>query len=118
MKFRHLLGLALCLCSAFALADGNSLLPGCQAFINAVDDGQTPTTTQAFKGGHCAGLVQAVGQLGPMLPPEMRSCAPDGASITQGVRIVAKWMKENPSFLNLDETALVTTAFNQVYPCK
>ncbi len=117
MKLCHLLAF-LCLASMAALADSNKLLSSCQVLIKSLESGRDPSPTEAFAAGHCAGLVQAVSQLGQDLPGDMKSCTPDGMPVSQGVRVVVKWLKENPEFLSYDEIVLLPTVFNQIYPCK
>jgi hypothetical protein len=112
------LALLLCLPSAAAFSDGNELLAGCQVFITTLENGRTPSPSDAFTAGHCAGLVQGVSQVGQELPADMRSCSPDGMPVSQGARVLIKWLKANPEILNRDETALTVAAFNQTYPCK
>lgn len=109
------------LASGSALADGNSLLTQCQASIRFMNNNSD--STNDFGQGKCLGIVEAV--IGTtvirneQLLKESRVCFPEGGITNgQGIRIVVKYLQENPSLLHLSDTLLTMVALGQAYPCK
>lgn len=99
--------------------DGNYLLEQCQSFIKLVDSERDYIAVNA---GACGGFVQGVSDtiyfLGDELPKEAKFCEPNGTTNTQLVRIVVKYLKDNPKLLNTSKTSLVWSALQDAYPCK
>ncbi|MNC75341.1 hypothetical protein D3C75_1268560 [compost metagenome] len=57
--------------------------------------------------------------LNSALQKESRTCWPkDGISNQQAVRIVVKYLNDNPAKLNKDQTFLTMMALREAYPCK
>lgn len=102
-----------------AMADGNKLLSQCKIAIrgNAGAD-----TNDAFQAGLCFGLVQGVQETllayDNDLPKVKRTCIPDGITKNQSVKIVYKFLEDNPKYLHELETILVIAAFQDAFPCK
>lgn len=102
-----------------AMADGNKLLSQCKIAIrgNAGAD-----TNDAFQAGLCFGLVQGIHETlltyDNDLPKEKRICIPDGITKNQSVKIVYKFLEDNPKYLHELETILVIAAFQDAFPCK
>jgi hypothetical protein len=46
------------------------------------------------------------------------ACVPSNASTAQIVRIVVKYLRDNPKDLNLPAAVLVTDAIRDAFPCK
>ncbi|WP_223508746.1 Rap1a/Tai family immunity protein [Pseudomonas sp. BF-RE-29] len=101
--------------------DGNQLLLQCQNFITLVDGG-TARTDAHYDAGTCAGFVQGVTNTVYFYSDELKKdekfCMPDGVSYSQLVRVVVKYLKDNPKTLNDDRTALVWRSLIDAYPCK
>lgn len=101
--------------------DGNELLRMCQYAVRYMDNEKV--NTNVFEQGRCIGIVEAV--MGTtlyrnsVLPKNLRVCFPaSGISNGQGVRVLVKWLKENPAILNKDNVLLTMSAFADTYPCK
>jgi hypothetical protein len=120
------LTLSLLLSSGAANADGNKLLAECQILINALDSGTLSTAQGAnFAAGNCIGISNGVRTTLMFLQPDIpqdsafRACLPEGGiNNGQAVRIIASYLKKNPSELHLHESILAIFAFLDAYPCK
>ncbi|WP_454839790.1 Rap1a/Tai family immunity protein [Pseudomonas hormoni] len=106
--------------SSYAMADGNELLENCQASIRSMDH---ISNNDPYGNGQCFGITEGVLNtmvaLNPQLPEESRICLPDdGIKGGQAVRVVYKYLQDNPAMLHLEGTTLVCLAFRRAYPCK
>lgn len=106
--------------SGGAMADGNELLEDCQASIRSMEH---TSNSDPFGNGQCYGVTEGVLNtmvaLSPQLPKESRICLPDeGIKGGQAVRVVYKYLQDNPALLHLEGTTLVNFAFRRAYPCK
>lgn len=111
---------AVSLCITPCFADGNKLLEACQDAENALDNREMNIPVNA---GFCVGLVQGVRHtliyLNESLPNNMKLCFPDkGMQNSQAIRVVLKYLRNNPENLHMDETLLVMMAYASVYKCK
>lgn len=119
---RPLLLVLLIILSPVVKADGNRLLADCQSIEQFMDKGESRNDTGS---GFCMGLIQGVRTsmqvLNDLLEPkyrEYRVCFPDGGiNNGQGVRVVLKYLRNNPEILNMDESVLVMRAYKNAYPC-
>lgn len=114
--------LAGALASGSAMAvDGNELLGWCKAALRTADG--TDKENPNFGVGYCMGTVSSVMDIvygiGDELPRTYRSCPPAGGfSYAQGMRIVVKYLEENPKNLHLGASVLTMGALRSAYPCK
>lgn len=99
--------------------DGNELLGQCQQFIKAAD---SEVNFNRVDAGVCGGFVQGVNStvffLSGDLENDAKFCTPDGVTNGQLVRIVVKYLKDNPKLLNNSRAGLVWFALKDAYPCK
>ncbi|MGF6513038.1 hypothetical protein ABH912_000504 [Pseudomonas sp. BT76 TE3572] len=107
--------------AADARFDGNELLVQCQHFVTLVDGG-TARTDVHFDAGVCGGFVQGVANTvyfySDELKKDQKFCIPGTASASQLVRVVVKYLKDNPKDLNVARMTLVWRSFMDAYPCK
>ncbi|WP_047528492.1 Rap1a/Tai family immunity protein [Pseudomonas sp. 11/12A] len=100
--------------------DGNELLMQCQNYVMLVDGG-TARTDVHFDAGVCGGFVQGVANTVYFYSDELKKdlmfCIPDTAPAIQLVRVVVKYLKDNPKDLNVDRMTLVWRSFMDAYPC-
>lgn len=87
--------------------DGNDLLPRCQAVI----DSQL-TDYQGFPAGYCLGLVHGIAFASPKV------CPASNVKNVQMVRVVVKFLEDNPEQLNAYESVLVERALSKAFPCR
>lgn len=99
--------------------DGNQLIRQCTITVKAVDGAKVDGH---YDVGYCVGLTQGVRQTMKIqnegLPAGHRTCFPDGITNGQGVRIVLKYLQDNPAKLQEPAVFLVYRAYKAAYPCK
>lgn len=98
---------------------GSTLLRQCQAAAKIADGGNF-TTQQAIDGTFCRGYVAgAVDQMvGLSVQTTTVYCIPSNADNDQLVRVVLKYLNDNPATLNYPAGALVAKAIIAAFPCK
>lgn len=116
--------LAVLFSSAAAIAeqakyDGNELLGQCQQYVKVADKEKI---YDQFDAASCGGFVQGVtGTVffySELLKNDDKFCVPDSATNGQVVRIVVKYLRDNPKLLNENKVTLVWLALRDAYPCK
>jgi hypothetical protein len=105
-----------------ALADGNKLLEHCQQAMRAMDK-TAVSADEPMSIGRCFGMVEGVRNtlviLNSKLPDNLKVCFPKkGIDNGQAVRIVDKFLRDNPAMLDQPDTFLVMVAFKNAYPCQ
>lgn len=111
---------ALALMSHTALGDGNQLIGQCQAAVKALDGSKANAST--FGAGFCmgkvTGVVDMISIFSDRFEKEYRVCMPTpGIQYGQGVRIVAKFLADNPTLLHIEDTILIHMALRRAFPC-
>jgi hypothetical protein len=98
---------------------GSTLLRQCQAAEKITDAGNY-TTQQAIDGTFCRGYVAgAVDQMVALsLQTTTLYCIPSNADNDQILRVVLKYLKDNPATLNYPAAALISKAIIAAFPCK
>ena len=104
-----------------AATDGNKLLSECQSAVRIADRGNSDA--DFANAGMCIGMVEGVRDtqiiLQNQLPLAFRICFPEnGLSTGQAVRVVAKYLHDNPAILDKTSAFLVLMSFQTAYPCK
>jgi hypothetical protein len=105
---------------SFSYADGNEFLANCKVTLEMIDDKQT--SGSAFSAGSCMGTIQGMRYMNSLYEPELSKeeaffCIPEKAQAGQLIRVVVKYLQENPSKLHQHEALLITFAFSEVYSC-
>lgn len=97
--------------------DGNSLLHECSQALAIRDDAKN-VTNDAY---HCAGYVQGARDIGDLFGARPNGgplwCLPGEVSTEQTIRVVVKYLKENPADLHRPAVALVAVALASAFPC-
>jgi hypothetical protein len=108
-------------------ADGNSLLEKCSLVLKMYEGQNVSSPIDNLHAGTCLGLVRGIADTlnlwrssdaGPVDNTEMYGCMPDGLKTIQLVRIVVKYLNDNPAKLQWPDTTLVGTALAAAFPCK
>lgn len=106
------------------LADGNVLLQQCKDALAVVDGG---TGKSPFGGGVCLGKIEGAldgiemargyysASSGKTLSPFI--CPPESVTKEQQLRIVVKYLKENPEKLHESEVSSIALAMAFAFPC-
>lgn len=99
--------------------DGNELLGQCQQYLKLAD---SEPNYDRIDVGICAGLVEGVNSMvyfySDLLKKDDKYCMPGNVTNGQMVRILVKYLKDNPKLLNKSNTVLMWSAFKDAYPCK
>ena len=101
------------------MADGTRLLMECQAAIRVMDN----LEVEGVNAGVCIGTIQTVEEmvamLGKEVPRDMAICLPpNGVTGGQAIRIVAKYLENNPKQLHFPSALLTSIALSDAFPCK
>lgn len=106
--------------------DGNSLLTKCSLAVR-VFDGEKLSSADAAEGSFCMGyllgshdtdyMVQTLEEHGKITLMK-HACVPSNVSTAQIIRVVVKYLRDNPERLNMPAPVLVTDAIRSSFPCK
>ncbi|MGE7816532.1 Rap1a/Tai family immunity protein [Pseudomonas sivasensis] len=113
-------GLMGIIASGTASANGLSLLAQCHEAIKAMDG---DSKVNMLGVGSCFGMIEGVRNtmqiLNSKLMPDFKTCFPTkGITNEQGIRIVVKFLEDNPAQLDQLDTTLTIMAYRAAYPCK
>jgi tetratricopeptide (TPR) repeat protein len=101
--------------------DGIDLLPMCQAEVE-MEDGKNLQIDRMADAMHCANYLQGfldgfvMGQLVPGATQVL--CFPENVNVAQMIRIVAKWLHDNPDRLTEPAYGLVFVAIRDAFACQ
>jgi hypothetical protein len=104
---------------AFYGPSGSTLLRECQAATRPAS-GEHYTAQQAMDGTYCRGYVAGAvdAMVGVSLQTSTMYCIPANADNDQFIRVVLKYLNDNPATLNYPAAALVSRAIVAAFPCK
>jgi hypothetical protein len=91
-------------------ATGNQMLEGCQAIVAS---NREPT----FRQGFCLGVVYMLMSDHEYYKGLNLFCRPANATTGQAIRIVTRFMEENPQNLHLPLEMIATRALHLAWPC-
>ena len=91
---------------------GNDLLDICQIAATDAPNGNL----EVAKAMQCQGFVEAIVRVGRRLS-ENRFCAPDGVTVGQAIRVLVKYLHENPEQTHQGSDRLAIAAFERAWPC-
>jgi hypothetical protein len=108
--------------------DGNVLLTKCQPAQHMTDTSPKLSQAEWEAAWYCLGFVQgvmdadAVWQVGETQAHGTKNsnlvyCAPQDASWPQIIRILVKWLEDNPEKLNLPGYVVMHDVMVRTYPC-
>jgi len=106
--------------------DGSSLLTKCSLAVR-VFDGEKLSSEDVAKGAFCVGYISGnhdTDFMVQMLEEHQKitlmkhACPPSNASTEQAVRVVVKYLRDNPERLHMPASILVTDAIRSSFPCK
>ena len=108
--------------------DGNVLLTKCHPALQMADVSPKLSQDEWTAAFYCLGFVQgamdadAVWQIDQTLAHGNKTrsvvyCAPQDASWPQIIRILVKWLEDNPEKLNLPGYDVINFAMSKAYPC-
>jgi hypothetical protein len=106
--------------------DGNTLLRTCSLAVR-IFDGEKLSSGDAVDGGFCLGYIMGSHDMDIAVQVMeehekttlmKHSCVPSNASTAQVVRVVVKYLRDNPERLNMPASVLITDAVRSSFPCK
>jgi Rap1a immunity proteins len=99
--------------------DGSGYLQGCRlaASSSVGQEVRAEDSSEALQAGVCIGVINAVVTITPVLPDGIRFCAPPTADVGQAIRIVDKFMKEDPARKDMSFMPIVLAALGKAWPC-
>jgi hypothetical protein len=95
-------------------ASANYMLPFCKAWLMWVDEHKIPDTRLS---GLCPGTVGALMWASSELKGTYATCIPSSVPNIQGVRVVVRFLEDNPQWLDRDFRVLAIAAFKLAWPC-
>jgi hypothetical protein len=99
--------------------DGNELLQQCQQYIKAMDgDRSADLDAATYCEGYVAGVTNTVSFYRGTLKNEDKFCIEDSVTNSQVIRVVVKFLNDNPRHLNKDKMVLTWAALHNAFPCK
>ena len=109
--------------------DGNTLLTKCHAAQKMTETSPKLSNEEWSDGFYCLGFVQGAMDadliwqtaetkaLGAKARSLVFYCAPKDASWPQLIRVLVKWLEDNPDKLNLSGYDVINLAMSKSYPC-
>lgn len=107
--------------------DGNMLLKECHAALKGAEVSPQLTGPEWQAGAHCIGFVQgvldadAIWFVGAKTSTgdnaKVLYCLPDDSQTMQLIRVLVKFLEDNPEKLNLPGYVLIWVAMAKSYPC-
>jgi Rap1a immunity proteins len=91
-----------------AMDTGNWIVDGCNAFL------KSEAQTSMDRAWACAGAIDTAFDLGII---HREVCPPSNITRSQIVRIVTKFLNDNPAKLHLPYPSLMAAALHQTWPC-
>jgi hypothetical protein len=88
----------------------NYVIQGCRAFVKEVDQNRVDEGANRFRMGRCAGIIEALRIVNP--------CVPLQASQGQVIRVVVKFIDDQPARLHEDFRLLTIEALRKTWPCR
>lgn len=89
---------------------GNQVMRGCRA-----DSSKALPSDLLILAGVCIGMVRAFITIPDRV---MGYCAPAGATVDQGMRVVTAYLDRNPQYLHVNFDNLIVHAFRAAWPCR
>ncbi|MFJ1254088.1 Rap1a/Tai family immunity protein [Cupriavidus sp. CuC1] len=121
---KHILSLLLALVSGVAMSapTGADLLRSCGAVVKQ-QDGITISVDESAESiwciGYVAGFLDAVGMTPPKVNGKQAICLPpNGITNDQAIRLVVKWLRENPDGLHQSGRTEALIALSKAFPCQ
>jgi len=76
------------------------------------------TNTESFGTGACIGMIKGTMNTLKMMQILFKSsCTLPEIEVIQGVRIILKYLSDNPQKLHEDDTLLIGLALTEAFPC-
>jgi hypothetical protein len=101
-------------CAARDVGSGQAYEIGCR---KAVSRSLGNRLSEVADAGKCYGAVTTLLLLGEELQESLRFCRPLGSDVGEGIRIVLKYMNDNPRDMHMPFAFLGIAALRAAWPC-
>jgi hypothetical protein len=91
-------------------SSANYLMPGCRAFLQP--SSPSPVFTVMLLTAECSGLIEG------LIYARTTVCLPAGVTSAQAIRIVVKYIDDEPARLHENFKALALEALRAAWPCR
>lgn len=109
----------LCFSMNLFAMDGNELMKKCIDAQLLVDNQKDSNYSSTLNTGVCLGFSQGVQNTLQIFAKEAGICFPNnGVTAGQSMRIILKYLQDNPSQLHEKGIFLAAMAFKKAYPCR
>ena len=110
-------------------SDGHWLLENCGAYLRVME-GNGRGEDDLIHGGACSGYVQGFVDTNnvwfSIYPSVKLYCLPEPANLNEGwekiylqmIKVVNKWLEDNPASLHYNATSSMIFALKQAFPCE
>jgi hypothetical protein len=88
-----------------------------QRYCRALIDGSFHDYDEARFAGSCEGMIETAMVFSPNMPADVRACPPTQGSILESVKVLLRYLDNNPDRLNEAGITLAIEAFRDVWPC-
>lgn len=103
---------------AMALGDGSQLASMCRSSIQQVT---TFKSDDPIGAGTCFGLIEGTVATVLMVDTQNKAkprfCLPENVNTFQMMKVVVKYLDNNPALLHLNEPSLIIRAVTDAWPC-
>jgi hypothetical protein len=106
--------------------DGNELSVECTVALRSIEDPTFHATPpDALRSGTCIGLIRGVWNTLSFWntfdskhdESKLHGCIPDEVGMVEAIKVVMKFLNDNPAQLHLKDTMLIHLALATGYPC-
>jgi hypothetical protein len=102
--------------------DGNELSDECTVALRSIEH---PTNMDGFNTGACFGLVDGIMETMQLWntvdsqhnEARYHGCIPNEVTVGEAVKVVLKYLNDNPTQLHWRDTHLIAAALSKGYPC-
>jgi hypothetical protein len=89
-----------------------------QRYCQLLIEGSFHDDGEARSAGSCEGMVETAMLFSPNLPADVRACPPTQGSILESVKVLLRYLDNNPDRLNEPGITLAIEAFRNDWPCR
>jgi hypothetical protein len=107
-----------------AADSANAVLRSCKRYVESppLPTDRDASLIDVSQQHLCAGMVDALFYVSPMLPPQYRLCPPGGVGVTvtkeQLVRVVVAYIERQPQRMHENFKRLALEALRDAWPCR
>ena len=88
-----------------------------QRYCQLLIEGSFHDYDEARAAGSCEGMIETAMLFSPNMPADVRACPPGQGSILESVKVLLRYLDNNPDRLNEPGITLAIEAFRNDWPC-